>query len=72
MLHIGKSTSLCEDKTKKTKNVDQFFFSAAKCYEDGLGCLKNKSKAVQYYKYVAGNMMIFDFLFLTRNFFFLT
>lgn len=26
------------------------FYSAAKCYEDGLGCLKNKSKAVQYYK----------------------
>ncbi|OBZ85239.1 Protein SKT5 [Choanephora cucurbitarum] len=25
-------------------------YRAAKCYEDGLGCLKNKSKAIQYYK----------------------
>ncbi|KAI8078024.1 uncharacterized protein B0P05DRAFT_511039 [Gilbertella persicaria] len=25
-------------------------YRAAKCYEDGLGCLKNKSKAAQYYK----------------------
>ncbi|KAI9263597.1 hypothetical protein EDC94DRAFT_634704 [Helicostylum pulchrum] len=28
-------------------------YRAAKCYEDGLGCLKNKSKAVQYYKLAA-------------------
>ncbi|GAN02322.1 HCP-like protein [Mucor ambiguus] len=28
-------------------------YRAAKCYEDGLGCLKNKSKAVQYYKIAA-------------------
>ncbi|KAG1051957.1 hypothetical protein G6F43_005872 [Rhizopus delemar] len=28
-------------------------YRAAKCYEDGLGCLKNKSKAHQYYKIAA-------------------
>ncbi|KAI8382472.1 hypothetical protein BD560DRAFT_223997 [Blakeslea trispora] len=25
-------------------------YRAAKCYEDGLGCLKNKSKAIQHYR----------------------
>ncbi|KAG1228616.1 hypothetical protein G6F35_002293 [Rhizopus arrhizus] len=28
-------------------------YRAAKCYEDGLGCLKNKSKASQYYRLAA-------------------
>ncbi|KAI9487619.1 MAG: hypothetical protein EXX96DRAFT_553985 [Benjaminiella poitrasii] len=28
-------------------------YRAAKCFEDGLGCLKNKSKAVQYYRLAA-------------------
>ncbi|KAI8637165.1 hypothetical protein BD408DRAFT_354256 [Parasitella parasitica] len=28
-------------------------YRAAKCYEDGLGCLKNRAKAVQYYKLAA-------------------
>ncbi|KAI7899631.1 uncharacterized protein BX663DRAFT_520782 [Cokeromyces recurvatus] len=28
-------------------------YRAAKCYEDGLGCLKNKSKSVQFYRLAA-------------------
>ncbi|KAI9252447.1 hypothetical protein BY458DRAFT_420647, partial [Sporodiniella umbellata] len=28
-------------------------YRAAKCYEDGLGCLKNKTKAAQYYRLAA-------------------
>lgn len=36
----------------KHQHVDAAY-RAAKCYEDGLGCLKNKSKAVQYYKLAA-------------------
>ncbi|KAI8987457.1 hypothetical protein BDF20DRAFT_850377 [Mycotypha africana] len=28
-------------------------YRAAKCHEDGLGCFKNKSKAIQYYKLAA-------------------
>lgn len=48
MLLTGKAYVMAKISHYKLKIRSN---SAAKCYEDGLGCRRDYSKAVQFYKY---------------------